>query len=85
MKYRWNFTLRETDQSPEVAGRPASRPTRRALLLGGRYLTQVRQYDLGYTALAGVITDARRAADTLTAASGVIGMCSARQESAPGR
>ncbi|WP_309242649.1 helix-turn-helix transcriptional regulator [Streptomyces sp. KAI-26] len=46
-----------------------------ALQLAGRYLTQVRQYDLGYTALAGAITDARRAADTLTAASGVIGMC----------
>ncbi|MFI5524246.1 transcriptional regulator [Streptomyces platensis] len=46
-----------------------------ALQLAGRYLTQVRQYDLGYTALAGAITDARRATDTLTAASGVIGMC----------
>ncbi|WP_181010403.1 hypothetical protein [Streptomyces sp. SM14] len=46
-----------------------------ALQLAGRYLTQVRQYDLGHTALAGAITDARRAADTLTAASGVIGMC----------
>ncbi|THA23001.1 XRE family transcriptional regulator [Streptomyces sp. A1277] len=46
-----------------------------ALQLAGRYLTQVRQYDLGYTALAGAITDARRAADTLSAASGVIGMC----------
>jgi phosphoglycerate dehydrogenase-like enzyme len=46
-----------------------------ALQLAGRYLTQVRQYDLGYAALAGTITDARRAADALTAASGVIGMC----------
>ncbi|MER6769645.1 hypothetical protein ABT389_07770 [Streptomyces bacillaris] len=41
----------------------------------GRYLTQVRQYDLAYTALSHAITDARRTGDTLTAASGVIGMC----------
>lgn len=46
-----------------------------ALQLAGRYLTQVRQYDLAYTALAGAITDARRADDKLTGASGVIGMC----------
>ncbi|MGW2269600.1 helix-turn-helix domain-containing protein [Streptomyces yangpuensis] len=46
-----------------------------ALQLAGRYLTQVRQYDLAYTALAGAITDARRADDSLTGASGVIGMC----------
>ncbi|WP_247615574.1 hypothetical protein [Streptomyces tagetis] len=32
-----------------------------ALQLAGQYLTQARQYDLGYTALAGAITDARRA------------------------
>lgn len=43
--------------------------------LAGRYLTQVRQYDLAYTALSGAIADARGAQDTLTAASGVIGMC----------
>ncbi|MFG2720807.1 hypothetical protein ACGFW5_21285 [Streptomyces sp. NPDC048416] len=43
--------------------------------LAARYLTQVRQYDLAYTALAGAITDARRAGDTLTGRSGVIGMC----------
>ncbi|UQX03678.1 helix-turn-helix transcriptional regulator [Streptomyces sp. RerS4] len=46
-----------------------------SLQLAGRYLTQVRQYDLAYTALAGAITDARQARDTLTGASGVIGMC----------
>ncbi|MEU4357394.1 hypothetical protein [Streptomyces virginiae] len=46
-----------------------------ALQLAGRYLKQVRQYDLAYTALAGAITDARRADDELTGASGVIGMC----------
>ncbi|MFI8265024.1 transcriptional regulator [Streptomyces sp. NPDC085665] len=46
-----------------------------ALQLAGRYLTQVRQYDLAYTALAGAITDARRADDKLIGASGVIRMC----------
>ena len=43
--------------------------------LAGRYLTQVRQYDLAYTALSGAVADARTAGDTLTAASGVIGVC----------
>ncbi|MDQ0987566.1 helix-turn-helix domain-containing protein [Streptomyces sp. V2I9] len=46
-----------------------------AMQLAGRYLTQVRQYDLAYTALSHAITDARHTGDTLTAASGVIGMC----------
>lgn len=45
------------------------------LQLAGRYLTQVRQYDLAYTALSGAITDARHAGEQLTGASGVIGMC----------
>ncbi|MET8828263.1 helix-turn-helix transcriptional regulator [Streptomyces sp. NPDC004608] len=46
-----------------------------AMQLAGRYLTQVRQYDLAYTALSGAISDARSAGDRLTGASGVIGMC----------
>lgn len=39
-----------------------------AYLLGGRYLTQVRQYDLAYHALSGAIRDAREIGDTNTAA-----------------
>ncbi|MBD0711923.1 hypothetical protein BU197_27315 [Streptomyces sp. CBMA291] len=46
-----------------------------AMQLAGRYLTQVRQYDLAYTALSHAITDARHTGDTLTSASGIIGMC----------
>jgi transcriptional regulator with XRE-family HTH domain len=43
--------------------------------LAGRYLTQIRQYDLAYTALSHAVTDARAAGDKLTSVSGVIGMC----------
>ncbi|MFJ1841404.1 helix-turn-helix domain-containing protein [Streptomyces sp. NPDC088146] len=46
-----------------------------ALRLAGTYLTQVRQYDIAYTALRGAISDARQAGDLLTAGSGVGGMC----------
>lgn len=46
-----------------------------AMQLAGHYLTQVRQYDLAYTALSGAISDARKAGDRLTGTSGVIGMC----------
>ncbi|MFE5536450.1 helix-turn-helix domain-containing protein [Streptomyces sp. NPDC056492] len=46
-----------------------------ALRLAGTYLTQVRQYDIAYTALVGAITDARQAGDMLAAGSGVGGMC----------
>ncbi|MFF2403136.1 helix-turn-helix domain-containing protein [Streptomyces goshikiensis] len=46
-----------------------------ALRLAGTYPTQVRQYDIAYTALAGAITDARQAGDMLAAGSGVDGMC----------
>ncbi|WP_414168041.1 helix-turn-helix domain-containing protein [Streptoverticillium reticulum] len=38
-----------------------------AYLLGGRYLTQVRQYDLAYHALSGAIQDARAVQDMNTA------------------
>ncbi|MEU7155740.1 helix-turn-helix domain-containing protein [Streptomyces chrestomyceticus] len=47
----------------------------RALFLTGKYLTQVRQYDLAYQALASGIRDAREAEATPAAAVGVIGMC----------
>ncbi|MER5768547.1 helix-turn-helix transcriptional regulator [Streptomyces sp. NPDC001985] len=43
-----------------------------AYLLGGRYLTQVRQYDLAYHALAGAIRDAQMVRDTNTAAYAVV-------------
>lgn len=55
---------------------------RRALLarseilqLAGRYLTQIRQYDIAYTALRNAIQDARAAGDLTVAASGVGGLC----------
>ncbi|MFH8343511.1 helix-turn-helix domain-containing protein [Streptomyces sp. NPDC018045] len=47
----------------------------RALFLTGKYLTQVRQYDLAYQALASGIRDARGIEAMPTAAVGVIGMC----------
>ncbi|WHM40253.1 helix-turn-helix transcriptional regulator [Streptomyces sp. BPTC-684] len=43
-----------------------------AYLLGGRYLTQVRQYDLAYHALSGSIHDAREVGDTNTAAYAIV-------------
>ncbi|MFE9569215.1 helix-turn-helix domain-containing protein [Streptomyces sp. NPDC006692] len=43
-----------------------------AYLLGGRYLTQVRQYDLAYHALSGAIHDARRVQDMNTAGYAVV-------------
>ncbi|MBB5120005.1 transcriptional regulator [Streptomyces eurocidicus] len=46
-----------------------------ALLLAGKYLTQVRQYDMAYHALAESIRLAREAGRTDTAATGVVGMC----------
>ncbi|MFE3883327.1 helix-turn-helix transcriptional regulator [Streptomyces lydicus] len=47
----------------------------RAQLVTGKYLTQVRQYDLAYQALSAGIRDARAADDQATAAVGVVGMC----------
>jgi transcriptional regulator with XRE-family HTH domain len=44
------------------------------LELAGRFLTQTRQYDLAYQALARAINDARDAGDEMTAASGVNGL-----------
>ncbi|WP_234440787.1 transcriptional regulator [Streptomyces rimosus] len=43
-----------------------------AYLLGGRYLTQVRQYDLAYHALSGAIQDARAVQDMNTAGYAVV-------------
>ncbi|MEN8652888.1 helix-turn-helix domain-containing protein [Streptomyces sp. 21So2-11] len=46
-----------------------------ALQLAGRYLTQIRRYDLAHGAVREAIADARAAGDQLVAASGVGGMC----------
>ncbi|GEB51882.1 MULTISPECIES: helix-turn-helix domain-containing protein [Streptomyces] len=46
----------------------------RVLLLTGKYLVQIRQYDLAYAALASAIDDARSTDDRLLAATGVIGL-----------
>ncbi|MGX8908312.1 helix-turn-helix domain-containing protein [Streptomyces netropsis] len=46
-----------------------------AMLLAGKYLTQVRQYDMAYYALAESIRQADRTGERLMAATGVVGMC----------
>ncbi|MFF5128254.1 helix-turn-helix domain-containing protein [Streptomyces syringium] len=46
-----------------------------ALLMAGKYLTQVRQYDMAYYALAEGIRLARGNGERLMAATGVVGMC----------
>lgn len=46
-----------------------------ALMLAGKYLTQVRQYDMAYHALSESIRLAREAGQTQLAATGVVGMC----------
>ncbi|MBD0746241.1 helix-turn-helix domain-containing protein [Streptomyces sp. CBMA152] len=46
-----------------------------ALLLTGKYLTQVRQYDMGYFALVEAIKLARETGQTQLAATGVVGLC----------
>ncbi len=46
-----------------------------ALLLAGKYLTQVRQYDMAYHAIAEGIRSARDADARQTAITGVVGMC----------
>ncbi|QNE74028.1 helix-turn-helix domain-containing protein [Streptomyces finlayi] len=45
------------------------------LLMTGQFLTQVRQYDMGYYALAEAIKLAKESDQTHTAATGVVGMC----------
>ncbi|AZS72328.1 transcriptional regulator [Streptomyces lydicus] len=46
-----------------------------ALLLTGKYLTQVRQYDMAYYALAEAIRLARETGRNQLAATGVVGLC----------
>lgn len=46
-----------------------------ALGLAGKYLTQVRQYDMAYHALSEAIRLAREVGKTQLAATGVVGMC----------
>ncbi|MGP3928037.1 helix-turn-helix domain-containing protein [Streptomyces sp. 8N616] len=46
-----------------------------AVQLAGRYLTQIRQYDLAHSAIKSALADARAAGSNLTAASAVGGMC----------
>ncbi|MER6976234.1 helix-turn-helix domain-containing protein [Streptomyces carpinensis] len=46
-----------------------------ALLLAGKYLTQVRQYDMAYHAFVDGIRLARELDDTQAAATGVTGLC----------
>lgn len=46
-----------------------------ALLLTGKYLTQVCQYDMAYFALAEAIRLARETGQTQLAATGVVGLC----------
>jgi transcriptional regulator with XRE-family HTH domain len=72
--------LRDADRAVAYYGsgdehRQALLARAEALRLAGTYLTQVRQYDIAYTALRDAITDARQAGDLLTAGSGVGGMC----------
>ncbi|MEU9791967.1 helix-turn-helix transcriptional regulator [Streptomyces sparsogenes] len=58
-------------------GEPRQRATivrSRALMMTGKYLTQVRQYDMAYHALSLGIQDARETGQTLLAAMGVVGM-----------
>lgn len=46
-----------------------------SLLLTGKYLTQVRQYDMAYYALAEAIRLARETGQNQLAATGVVGLC----------
>ncbi|MFI2188069.1 helix-turn-helix domain-containing protein [Streptomyces sioyaensis] len=46
-----------------------------ALLLTGKYLTQVRQYDMAYYALAEAIRLARETGQTQLAGTGIVGLC----------
>ncbi|WP_329289616.1 helix-turn-helix transcriptional regulator [Streptomyces pseudovenezuelae] len=45
-----------------------------AFLLAGKYLTQVRRYDMAYHALSRAIMDAREAGQVQLAATGIVGM-----------
>lgn len=72
--------VRDADAAVAYYGEGDKR--RRALLarqevlgLAGRYLTQVRQFDLAHMAIRGAITDACEAGDSLTVANRVRGLC----------
>lgn len=71
--------LRAADAAMVVAGeedrREAALVRAHALLLAGKYLTQVRQYDMAYQALVDGIRIGRELGETLTAATGVTGLC----------
>lgn len=68
-----NSAVAYYDSGPERTAALVARS--QALQLAGRYLTQIRQFDLAHGAIRQAITDAQAAGDTLTAASGVGGMC----------
>lgn len=63
-------TLAETDGDR----RKATVVRASALLLTGKYLTQVRRYDMAYHSLSRGINDAREAGEQYIAATGVVGM-----------
>lgn len=72
--------LREAEASVaqadgESARRKAERVWTMTLLVSGKYLTQVRQYDLAYAALSEAIRRAGGAGDRTIAATGVVGLC----------
>lgn len=72
--------LRDTEATVAAAEegqdkREADKARTYALLLAGKYLTQVRQYDLAYYALAESIRIARETGHQLIAGTGIVGMC----------
>ncbi|MFF3326898.1 helix-turn-helix domain-containing protein [Streptomyces sp. NPDC002889] len=58
----------------DEAGQQALVVRAAAFLLAGKYLTQVRRYDMAYHALSQGIKDARETGHALIAATGVVGM-----------
>ncbi|NEB19963.1 helix-turn-helix domain-containing protein [Streptomyces coelicoflavus] len=71
--------LRATETAVALSGDAAAREeaiTARAsaFLLAGKYLTQVRRYDMAYYALSSGIRDARDAGQIQLAATGIVGM-----------
>ncbi|MGW1277566.1 helix-turn-helix domain-containing protein [Streptomyces tsukubensis] len=59
----------------EETFRSAAKVRSLALLVSGKYCTQIRQYDLAYYALTEGIREARSAGDRAMAATGVVGLC----------
>lgn len=68
-----NSAVKYYDSGPEQSATLVARS--QALQLAGRYLTQIRQFDLAHSAIRQAILDAQAAGNKLTAASGVGGMC----------